>query len=51
MSNTELDSRKLNRIKIKTLEIEKEQVIKKDPKDTVVDSIRKYIEKVVDSKC
>ena len=51
MSNQDLDSRKLNMIKIKTLEIEKKQIIRKDPNDAVIDSLRKYIEKVVDGKC
>lgn len=46
-----LDERKLNLIKIKVIEIEKNNIIKKDPNDTIVESIRKYIEKVVDGKC
>lgn len=51
MSNQDLDARKLNLIKIKTLEVEKNQIIRKDPNDSVIDSLRKYIEKVVDGKC
>ena len=43
--------RKLNMIKIKVIEIEKNNIIKKDPNDTIAESIRKYIEKVVDGKC
>ena len=46
-----LDERKLNLIKIKVIEVEKNNIIKKDPNDVIVDQIRKYIEKVVDGKC
>ncbi len=51
MSEQKLDTRKLNIIKVKVIEIEKNNIIKKDPNDTVVESIRKTIEKVVDGKC
>lgn len=51
MNNNKLDERKLNLIKIKVIEVEKANVIKKDPSDTMVEAIRKYIEKVVDGKC
>lgn len=51
MSEQHLDTRKLNMIKVKVIEIEKNNIIKKDPNDTIAESIRKYIEKVVDGKC
>lgn len=51
MSDIKLDERKLNLIKVKVIEIEKNNIIKKDPSDTMVENIRKYIEKVVDGKC
>ncbi len=51
MSDQRLDQRKLNMIKIKVIEIEKNNIIKKDPNDVIAESIRKYIEKVVDGKC
>lgn len=51
MSEIKLDQRKLNLIKVKVIEIEKSNIIKKDPNDTIVENIRKYIEKVVDGKC
>lgn len=51
MSEQLLDERKLNMIKVKVIEIEKNNIIKKDPTDTIVEGIRKYIEKVVDGKC
>ncbi len=47
----DLDERKLNMIKVKVIELEKDNVIKKDPTDTIVETIRKYIEKVVEEKC
>lgn len=50
MSDQHLDERKLNMIKVKVIEIEKNNIIKKDPSDTIAESIRKYIEKVVDGK-
>ena len=46
-----LDSRKLNLIKIKVIEIERRNIIKKESKEAMVEEIRKYIEKVVDGKC
>ena len=51
MNNQALGERKLNLIKVKVIEIEKANIIRKDPNDTIVESIRKYIEKVVDGKC
>jgi len=51
MSEEKLDERKLNLIKVKVLEIEKNNIIRKDPNDVIAESIRKYIEKVVDGKC
>jgi len=51
MSDQVLDKRKLNMIKVKVIEIEKNNIIKKDPNDTIAETIRKYIEKVVDGKC
>lgn len=50
MSN-ELEERKLNLIKVKIIELERKNIIKKDPSDVMVENIRKYIEKVVDGKC
>ena len=51
MNDKKLDERKLNMIKVKVIEIEKNNIIKKDPNDAISESIRKYIEKVVDGKC
>ena len=51
MNDKKLDERKLNMIKVKVIEIEKNNIIQKDSNDTIVESIRKYIEKVVDGKC
>ena len=51
MSNKQLDKRKLNMIKVKVIEIEKNNIIQKDPSDAIVEKIRKYIEKVVDGNC
>ena len=51
MSDTKLDERLLNMIKVKVIEIEKNNIIQKDPNDTIVENIRKYIEKVVTGKC
>jgi hypothetical protein len=49
--NENLDPRKLNLIKIKVIEIERRNIIKKESKEAMVEEIRKYIEKVVDGKC
>ncbi len=49
--NENLDSRKLNLIKIKVIEIERRNIIKKESKEAMVEELRKYIEKVVDGKC
>ena len=51
MNDKKLDERKLNMIKVKVIEIEKNNIIKKDSNDAIAESIRKYIEKVVDCKC
>ena len=51
MSEQNLDLRKLNMIKKKVIEIERENIIKDAPTDAILESIRKYIEKVVDGKC
>ena len=51
MNEIKLDERKLNLIKVKVIEVEKNNVIRKDPSETVVETLRKYIEKVVDGKC
>lgn len=51
MNDKNLDERKLNLIKVKVIEIEKKNIIKKDPNETIAENIRKYIEKVVDGKC
>lgn len=51
MNDKKLDERKLNMIKVKVIEIEKNNIIRKDPNDAIAESIRKYIEKVVDGKC
>ena len=47
----DLDERKLNLIKLKVITIEKDNVIKKDPTNKIIEDIRKYIDKVVDGKC
>lgn len=47
MSERMLDERKLKLIKVKVIETEKDNIIKKDPNDAIVETIRKYIEKVV----
>ena len=51
MSEKKLDERKLNMIKVKVIEIEKNNIIRKESNDEIVEEIRKYIEKVVDGKC
>ncbi len=51
MSEKNLDERKLNMIKVKVIEIEKNNIIRKESNDDIVEEIRKYIEKVVDGKC
>lgn len=51
MNKKKLDERKLNMIKVKVIEIEKNNLIKKDPNDAIAESIRKYIDKVVEGKC
>ena len=45
-----LDERKLNLIKVKVIELEKNNIIRKDPNDIMIEHIRKYIEKVVSGK-
>lgn len=51
MSEKNLDERKLNMIKVKVIEIEKNNIIRKESNDDIIEEIRKYIEKVVDGKC
>lgn len=51
MAEKNLDERKLNMIKVKVIEIEKNNIIRKESNDEMVEQIRKYIEKVVDGKC
>lgn len=51
MNEKKLDDRKLNMIKIKIIEIEKNNIIKKEPNSVISENIRKYIEKVVEGKC
>ncbi len=51
MAENKLDERKLNMIKVKVIEIEKNNIIRKESNDEMVEQIRKYIEKVVDGKC
>ena len=51
MAEKNLDERKLNMIKVKVIEIEKNKIIRKESNDEMVEQIRKYIEKVVDGKC
>ena len=51
MSEKNLDVRKLNMIKVKVIEIEKNNIIRKESNDDIIEEIRKYIEKVVDGKC
>ncbi len=46
-----LDEQKLNKIKINVIRVERDNIIKKDPNDTIVDNLRRYIERVVDGKC
>ena len=43
MPETKLDERKVNMIKTKVIELEKNNIIQKDPTDAIVESIRKYI--------
>lgn len=51
MSEQKLDERKLNLIKVGVIRIEKENIVKSGSNADIVESIRKYIEKVVDGKC
>jgi len=46
-----LDERKLKLIKIKVIELEKNNIIRKESRDSMEEAIRKYIEKVVEGKC
>lgn len=48
--NEHLDERKLNLIKVKVIELEKDNVIRKNSNDEMSETIRKYIERVVDGK-
>ena len=51
MADTKLDEKKLKMIKVKVIEIEKDNIIQKDSNDDIVKKIRNYVEKVVDSTC
>lgn len=51
MNEKKIDERKLNMIKVKVIEIEKNNLVQKDSNETIAENIRKYIEKVVDGKC
>lgn len=46
-----LDEQKLNKIKVNVIRVERDNIIKKDPNDTIVENLRRYIERVVDGKC
>lgn len=48
MYEEKLNSTKLKLIKVRVIEIEKNNIIKKESTDSIVTSIKKYIEKVVD---
>lgn len=48
--NEHLDERKLNLIKVKVIELEKDNVIQKNSSEAMSETIRKYIERVVDGK-
>lgn len=48
--NEHLDERKLNSIKVKIIELEKDNIIRRKTNDAMVEAIRKYIEKVVDGR-
>ncbi len=50
MDEFNLDPKKLNLIKIKVIQLERDNLIKKKPNDEIVSDIRKYVKKVVDSK-
>ena len=47
MSEQHLDTRKLNMIKVKVIEIEKNNIIKKDPNDAIAESIDKQVKDFV----
>lgn len=46
-----LDEQKLNKIKLNVIRVERDNIIKKDPNDTIVENLRRYVERVVDGKC
>ncbi len=50
MSKDVIDKKKLNLIKIKVIKTERDNIIKKDPEDTIVEHLRKSIERTVDGK-
>ena len=50
MSKDVIDKKKLNLIKIKVIKTERDNIIKKDPEDTIVEHLRKSIERAVDGK-
>ena len=51
MSEQKLDERKLNLIKVGVIKIEKDNIVKSGSNADIIESIRKYIERVVDGKC
>ena len=50
MSKDVIDKKKLNLIKMKVIKTERDNIIKKDPEDTIVEHLRKSIERAVDGK-
>lgn len=50
MSNDNLDKKKLNIIKLMVIKTEKDNIVKKNPDDVIVEYIRKKIERTVDGK-
>ena len=50
MDTEMLDKKKLNFIKITVIKTEKENIVKKDPDDIIVEYLRKKIERTVDEK-
>lgn len=50
MSNESLDKKKLNIIKLMVIKTEKDNIVKKNPDDMIVEYIRKTIERTVDGK-
>ena len=46
-----LDEQKLNKIKLNVIRVERDNIIKKNPNDTIVENLRRHVERVVDGKC